>query len=106
MVMARGHIQEIKNDVGLTVAWRAFITHPTKLTRSGSGKRLSAQFSVGPGVSSAKAKREAEGWLDMTRSMLREGKDVVTKSSFSVSDTADAWLASIEVEGEQGKGKL
>jgi hypothetical protein len=59
MLVARGHVQEIKDDVGLTIAWRAVITHPTKLTRSGSAKRMSAQFSVGYGMSSAKAKKLA-----------------------------------------------
>jgi integrase len=106
MHVAKGHIHEIKDDVGLTIAWRAMINHPTKLTKSGGVKRMSAQFAVGYGVSSAKAKKQAETWLDTTRQSFREGREANARTAWSLADAAAGWLVSIETESTSGRGKL
>jgi integrase len=107
-VVSPGHIQEIRGRDGQTTGWRAVVVHPTELTKSGGARRLSRLFSIGRGLSSTKARAAARDWLDQTRMQLRTGHAVTisTKTHVNVSAVADAWLKSIEIEGENRRGKL
>ncbi|MBY6013586.1 site-specific integrase [Qipengyuania gaetbuli] len=106
MALPKGHIQRIKGADDKIVAFRAVISHPDQQTKSGSPKRLSAQFAIGAGISLAHARRNAEDWLDEVRLSFRQGKGLPTKIRVSLSDASDVWLEKISVESTSGRGKL
>lgn len=89
MDTSRGHVQEIKDDAKLTIAWRAVIIHPTKLTRAGSPKRLSRQYGIGDGVSSARAKKP-DAYVFGTS----------TGNFDSLSNVRRAWISLLEITNE------
>ena len=104
--MARGHVQEIRDAAGATIAWRGAIDHPHHKTRGGNARRITKRFAIERGRTSRQAEAQAQAWVDGMRTTFSAGGRGIRSSSATVAEACADWLDAVAEEGERRRGAV